>query len=739
MKSGPLFCLLLTGWVAAACSPAASRPAVAPSQQLPATIVAAPVTNDAFGRAVHAVVYSTETSAKRLSLLAGVVQRQLDRAARRFASGYRADALTSVRGAILLVRTGEARDAMWQNAGRALEPAANEVARNGNQGQAMALYTLLLKSQGRPESLEAARLHLEAMRSFEAHVRRHGPVETAGSLQRVAAHRALLEPSAETLRAASVATHDWLRTAMHSDVTERFAEANFDREEAVEAFRAIRSGAATIAALFLRHGDPQGALDFLEQSDLGRVVPTPLRTRLERAAAGGDVQAFADHFRLFQSATEAEEPETAIDQDIAAGAAFGLAMELYRRAPENVSASGTLAALLIEYGMAEAVPHLLLRSVGDNPDPESLEYALELIEQGLSALGRVAEVGGARKLFADAAPIIAIAEQPRMKGRFAAKVAHLRFLAGVIETRQGNLRQASALLKQSASSQPDLETWALLSQVERHLGDLAAALGALARQIEVCREKVIPAAESEALAQTYEIELQLGHAPAAASALQQALRRALDARQTARTAAEQSRAERTLARVLELFGDYKGAGRALTRALDAARTDAGQYTASVLEASRMALTHDDLPAARVAVRDARQGGLMPEDTVYVAAWLRILERVKREPSDGTVEEALGNLGDISIWPAKLRAWTLGQMDAKALGRFATTPAQRTEALFYQAMQARADGDVAGAVSLLEQVTRSPTVELVELTVARDLMRAATNHVPPKLPTDVKVP
>jgi tetratricopeptide (TPR) repeat protein len=739
MKSGPLFSLLLTGLVAAACSPAASRPAVAPTQQLPATVVAAPVSNEAFGRAVHAVVYSTETSAKRLSLVAGVVQRQLNRAARRFDAGFRGDALTSVRGAILLVRAGEARDSMWQNAGRALEAAANEVARGGNQGQAAALYTLLLKAQPKPEAQRAARLHLEAMRSFDSHVRRHGPVETAGSLQRVAAHRALLDPSAETLQSASVATLDWIRTAMHSDVTERFAEANFDREEAVEAFRAIRSGAATIAALHLRHGDPQGALEFLEQNDLGRVVPTPLRTRLERAASGGDVQAFADLFRLFQSATEAEEPETAIDPDIAAGAAFGIAVELYRRAPENMSASGTLAALMIEYGMAEAVPHLIIPAVGSNPGAEALDYAVELVEQGLSALGRVSEVEGARKLLSDSAPLITVAEQPRMRARFAPKVARLRFLLGVIETRQGNLQQASVLLKEAARGQPQLETWSLLSQVERQLGDLTAALGALARQVEVCREKVIPASESEALAQTYEVESQLGHAPAAGAALQQALRRALDARQTARSGAEQARAERSLARVLELFGDHKSAGRALGRAIDAARADAGQYTASVLEASRMALTHSDLPAARVAVRDAKQGGLMPEDEVYVGTWLRILERIKHEPSDGTVEEALGNLDDISQWPTKLRAWTLGQIDAVALAQFATTPSQRTEALFYQAMQARIDGNMADSTRLLEQVTKSPTVELVELTVARDLLRAASDQAPPKLPTDVKVP
>jgi len=41
--------------------------------------------------------------------------------------------------------------------------------------------------------------------------------------------------------------------------------------------------------------------------------------------------------------------------------------------------------------------------------------------------------------------------------------------------------------------------------------------------------------------------------------------------------------------------------------------------------------------------------------------------------------------------------------------------------------------------MLEQVVKSPTVELVELTIARDLLRAANNQMPPQLPTDVTVP
>ena len=739
MRLGPTYCLLVAALAVVACHHAQSGPAVAPAQTLPATVEAAHVTNEAFGRALHAILYSNQASAKRLSLLAGVVQLQLNRAAKLFETGHRPEGLAAVRGALLLVRAGESRASMWQNGSVALEAAANEVARSGNEGQAYALYSLLLRSQAKPPAIEEARRHLEAIRTFDGNNRNHGPVENAGKLQRVAAHRALLDPSKESLDAASAATLNWLRTALHSDVTERFAEASFDREEAVEAFRAIRSGAATIAAIFLRHGDPLAALEFLEQNDLGRVVPAPLRDRLEHAAMGGDVQAYNDLFRLFESATEAEEPETAIDSDIAGGAAFGIAVELYRRAPESVSAAGPLTTLLVEYGMSEAIPFVLIPALGKNPSGDALAFSLEVVEHAMVACGQVSEVAGARQLYLGATPIIAIAQQPRLLPRFQAKVARLRFLLGAIETREGNLTEAQVLLRQAAKNQSNLETWSLLAQVERQLGDVTSALGSLARQIEVCREKANFNSESEALVNVYELEQQRGQTQAAASALARALRRALEARQSARTHAEQSRAERTLARVLELFGDRPGALRALNRALDAARSDAGQFTASVLAASRMALTYGDLNAAKVAVREAKTGGLLPEDEVYIGTWLRILERQKHEVGDGTVEDALAHLDDVSMWPARLRAWTLGQIEARSLSDSATTPQQRTEALFYRAMQSRIDGNADEFSQLLQQVVKSPSVELVELTIARDLLRAAASQPAPKLPADVALP
>src|SRR5690606_21755166 len=142
-------------------------------------------------------------------------------------------------------------------------------------------------------------------------------------------------------------------------------------------------------------------------------------------------------------------------------------------------------------------------------------------------------------------------------------------------------------------------------------------------------------------------------AEAAQQSLELALNRALDARELARTNPEQARAERLLARVLEYYDDKEAVRRATQRAYEASASDLDQLTATVIDASRRPLTHRDLNAARDAVRQAVEAQLSDEDVIYVALWLRLLERQLNVPSDGTAEEAFATISDASGWPAKL--------------------------------------------------------------------------------------
>src|SRR6185295_12891380 len=208
---------------------------------------------------------------------------------------------------------------------------------------------------------------------------------------------------------------------------------------------------------------------------------------------------------------------------------------------------------------------------------------------------------------------------------------------------------------------------------------------------------------------------------AARTALHAALKRALDARQLARNAPAQTRAERLLARVLDYYGDEQGARRAIQRAFTAAGADMEQLSATVQDASRRALTRNDLPAARDAVQRAVEARLPADDMVYIALWLQLLERKLNVPSDGTAEEAYATIDDASGWPGRLRAWARGKLSDDELLKGARTRIERTEAIFYTAMARAVQGNRDAALPKLREVATSEAIQLAEVTIARDLL------------------
>src|SRR5690606_28420139 len=104
------------------------------------------------------------------------------------------------------------------------------------------------------------------------------------------------------------------------------------------------------------------------------------------------------------------------------------------------------------------------------------------------------------------------------------------------------------------------------------------------------------------------------------------------------------------------------------------------------------------------------------------------------PSDGTVDEAYAMVDDASGWPAKLRAWGRGKLTDAALVAAARDTAQRTEAAFYIAMN-QARGDVASSPAL-RSVADSAAIELMEVTIARDLVAARRQY---NLPPSIDLP
>lgn len=277
----------------------------------------------------------------------------------------------------------------------------------------------------------------------------------------------------------------------------------------------------------------------------------------------------------------------------------------------------------------------------------------------------------------------------------------------------------------------------MLAAIDRQRGDAKAALASLDRVAALARKSGDHIAETEALIASFEVSRDKGNVTDAKTALDAALKSALKARELSRSGADQARSERILARVLEHFGASQSAKRATDRAYEASRTDARQLTATVLDASRRALTSGDLSTARQALRQAVEAGLAHEDLVYAALWLELLEKSMKATSDGSAQDAFATIDDGSGWPAKLAAWARGKLTDEQLLKAARTRAHKTEAKFYTAMLRRAKG-VSEAKKDLSDVAASEAIELVEVTIARDLL-ARESPLPLKLPDGVAVP
>jgi lipoprotein NlpI len=160
-------------------------------------------------------------------------------------------------------------------------------------------------------------------------------------------------------------------------------------------------------------------------------------------------------------------------------------------------------------------------------------------------------------------------------------------------------------------------------------------------------------------------------------------------------------------------------------------------TATVLDASRRALTRGDLTAARDAVRQAIEARLDDEDLIYVALWLHLVEKRLNVTGDGTSAEAFANIDEDSGWPAKLAAWARGRLSDDSLLKAARSRVQTTEAKFYTAMSKRSQGEPDPAK--LKEVANSEAIELVEVYIARELLANQSARLELKLPESVAVP
>jgi hypothetical protein len=141
-----------------------------------------------------------------------------------------------------------------------------------------------------------------------------------------------------------------------------------------------------------------------------------------------------------------------------------------------------------------------------------------------------------------------------------------------------------------------------------------------------------------------------------------------------------------------------------------------------------AFVRGDLAAARDGLVRGQANELGREDIVYDALWVRLLERQQRSANDQTAERVLIGASDDPRWIGKIAAFGSGKIKAADLVAGAQTPTQKTEALFYAAIDRKVSGDTKGADEGLKQVISSPGLDLVEFGLAREILGGARAQV-----------
>lgn len=682
------------------------------------------VRDEDFAASLFGLLKNGKPGPARDGMLVGVVRRQLAHAAKRFDLGQPERATDSVIGAMYLLRSGEGRAEMVDAMGeKALGGAIAKLSARGDEGRCVAFMQMRAAALA-PDSPERAELeeHMKVLSVWMKETRTGKPIRRYATEERALVARALVDPSSQALNDAVAGVNAWIDAAIDFHSEFRQTGQRPAREDAVEAARALESGAVTLLALYLRNGNAKGALEALKQSSARRVMPPDLLEPLAGAAFDDDARAWQVLTATLAQAGDNPDTdmETAPDPVLLKAGIWGAGLEAYRRDPGDIRVALLISRSLVEFGLSEAVPLVLAEALGKEPDPRALGAALEMSMAAMSQDAETDDIDTVRRTFRALSPVLSLADNSQWLQMLEPSPADVRSMVAMIELRAGNLDGARPLFEQAVASQPSIAGFSMLALVERQAGNRAKVLNYVERALAAPDARSAPLEIAEALMISFEAHREAGDQQKAKQELDRALEAALSVRNSAKSPALVTRAERVLGRVLDGYGDAKGAVRALERALHAAGSERPLLGAAVLDAVGRALVRRDVNAARVALRHGIDGDVADDELVYGALWVMFLERELRVQSDGTAAQALRMSGDRATWTGKLSAWASGRMSDSELLSAAHNTAQRVEAIFYTAMQKRAAGDPS-ANDKLREVAKSPVIDLLEVNLAREML------------------
>lgn len=698
---------LLPGCHSGVPAPAKSAEAESPNPE-------AVVPTDAeFATVLHALLTGAPLEGSHKAKLAGVVQYQLRRAEVLFSGGHNEAAASTVEGALLLLRANDPLKSALAGRGTALLQAAHVAARRGDSGRAGALYRLA-RSQATSAQIPGIDAHLSALADFDRATRGDVPLLRAGDMARSELTGAMIDGSGAQYAIAKQRLIDWIDTALQSGEPEAAPTSPAERDEAIEAYRAIRGGGPAMIALCLRQAAPLDAMMSLDQAGLGRAIPATLRKRLEQANAGVS-DAYVDLYRLLDSARREGDGDLGVPRSALDGALLWSAISAARTSSGSPPEIMPLAVSLVEFGMTEGAALSLSRSLDETSPPEVLGWSLTLLSRGIMDQSSTDQIDAVRRTITAMQPLLALAELPRFQALKMAPAAIERLVAEA-ELRAGETSRALPHLDKAERISKSADTSLKRGQILRQLGRLDEAKRALALSVELSQAEGNVFLESLAESDLYELYREQNRPEDAALALQRSLERILTARSMDLPVLSEPAVERQLARILEQYGAYLEMTSAYERALQASRSAPLEMTATLTDMARAALTRGDIELARRATQAALDFDLPDHDLIYIALWQILTERAKGVPSNGVAREVLSSAGPGRPWLEQLRAYGLSRVEPKQLIERSRGPIETAEAQFYSAMTLPAPE----RTPALAQVARSPALALVEVRMARDL-------------------
>jgi tetratricopeptide (TPR) repeat protein len=607
--------------------------------------------------------------------------------------------------------------------------AANDSAKVGDAPRAAVLYELA-KASGLPSSAATeVNAHLKAIVDFKAGTKPASAILNYGERAREALARATLEPSLLGDKEASSAVIDWISEAAAMD-SDGSGAGLADRDNAIEAYQAVRGGAPMLIALGMMRGNSAFAIDELEAASLGRALPPGMRLRLEAAVGGNSREALLDLYRFFEAARKDEGNEVAFDKQLALGASFGTARALYEKSSGRLEDVMPLAMSLLDVGMPEVSATLISRSLRLDTPPEALAFSVGVILRAIMELTATGQIDAIASLYDETSHLREILLEPRNRPLLPIHERLVSMVANA-EIQSARIDDALILLDGLKNTAGTPQTFFRLADLQAHRGKWTEAAASLGRAIAIAEKAGDVTSEAIGYEHLFLGDREREDWVNAEKHLGLALARALTARGVDLRGSARPGIERLVARIFEHYGEEQAVLRAFERALELSQGNPEEMTITVTDLARSALTLTSSKMSSLAAAQLDSDSIDRDQKIYVALWHKLTLQARAEKPDGLASGILLTTSPNSAWAGEIRKYAVNAQSVDELSARASTTAERSEAAFYSAFQSPTP-----SLDQLKKVARSDALDLVEVRIAKD--RAAPRHAF-KLPAGTVLP